>query len=64
MAGSYCFHCGQPFPHPADWLQGRWLYTPTPDGFERFLRESVGLPRAAPQPTEQVALALSVAGGA
>jgi hypothetical protein len=61
MAESYCFHCGQPFPHPADWLQGRLLYTPTPDGFERFLRESIGLPRAAPQPTEQVALAHSAA---
>jgi hypothetical protein len=27
------------------------LYTPTPDGFERFLRESVGLPRERPRPT-------------
>lgn len=29
--------------------QARPLYTPTPDGFERFLRASVGLPIDAPE---------------
>jgi hypothetical protein len=28
----------------------RRVYTPTPDGYERFLRESVGLPVDTPPP--------------
>jgi hypothetical protein len=42
MVASHCAHCGQSFPRPPAWLQGQRLYTPTPDGFERFLRESSG----------------------
>jgi hypothetical protein len=26
VAGSYGAHWRQSCPHPADWLQGRWLY--------------------------------------
>jgi hypothetical protein len=44
MIASHCPHCGPSFPHPPAWLQGQRPYTPTPEGFERFLRESVGLP--------------------
>jgi hypothetical protein len=43
MVASHCAHCGQSLPRPAVWVYGRRLYRPTPDGFERFLRESVGL---------------------
>lgn len=44
MVASYCAHCGQSFPRPLARLQGQRPYTPTPEGFEHFLRESVGLP--------------------
>jgi hypothetical protein len=44
MVTSFCAHRGQSFPRPPSWLQGERPYTPTPEGFERFLRESVGLP--------------------
>jgi hypothetical protein len=35
MVASHGAHCGQSFPRLTARLQGRWLYTPTPDGFER-----------------------------
>jgi hypothetical protein len=43
MVASHCPHCGQSFPHPPRTAAGRRLYTPTLQGFEHFLRESVGL---------------------
>jgi hypothetical protein len=36
--------CGRPLAHGSDRRHGQRIYTPTPDGFERFLRLSVGLP--------------------
>jgi hypothetical protein len=44
MVASHGAHCAQSFPRLTARPQGRRLYTPTPDGFERFLRESVSLP--------------------
>jgi hypothetical protein len=35
--------------HAGDRQEGQQVYTPTPDGFERFLRMSVGLPADAPE---------------
>ena len=35
--------------HAGDRQEGQRVYTPTPDGFERFLRMSVGLPADAPE---------------
>jgi hypothetical protein len=44
MVASHCAHRGQSFPRPPAWLQGQRPYTLTPEEFERFLHESVGLP--------------------
>ena len=42
-------HGGRLLPHAGHRRQGQPIYTPTPDGFERFLRVSVGLPADAPE---------------
>jgi hypothetical protein len=44
MAAVVCSQCGKPLPRPADQPPSLKVYTPTPNGFERFLREAVGLP--------------------
>jgi hypothetical protein len=49
MVASHCAHCGQSFPHPPRTAAGQRLYTPMPEGFERFLRESVGHPGIPPR---------------
>jgi hypothetical protein len=40
--------CTQPVVPPPDWLRGRGPYTPIMRGFERFLRQAVGLPAKLP----------------
>ncbi len=42
-------HSGRLLPRAGDRQEGQQVYTPTPDGFERFLRVSVGLPADAPE---------------
>lgn len=42
-------YCARLMAHAGDRQQGQQVYTPTPDGFERFLRMSVGLPADAPE---------------
>jgi hypothetical protein len=44
-----CPYCARLVPHAGDRQEGQQVYTPTPDGFERFLRVSVGLPADAPE---------------
>ena len=42
-------YSGRLLPRTGDRQEGQQVYTPTPDGFERFLRVSVGLPADAPE---------------
>jgi hypothetical protein len=51
MIASQGAHQGQPYLRSTRRLRPPRPYTPTPDGFERFLRESVGLPMERPRPT-------------
>ena len=41
-------HCGKAFAHPPHRQQVYRLYTPTINGFERFLREMVSLEKNTP----------------
>ena len=43
MATFRCPEGGKPLPRPAVQPMALTVYTPTPDGFERFLREAIGL---------------------
>ena len=47
MVVHHCPHCGQSFTPSPHRLPALKLYTPTMNGFERFLREMIGL-RAGP----------------
>jgi hypothetical protein len=38
-------------PYTGDRREDPWIYTPTPDGFERFMRVSVGLAADQPEAT-------------
>jgi hypothetical protein len=48
MAAFRCPQCGKPLPRPAGQPKARKVYTPRLDGFERFLRQAVGLPADVP----------------
>lgn len=44
-----CLHCGKPCGYPPDQQQLLRLYTPTMDGFERFMREMVDVHAGRPE---------------
>jgi hypothetical protein len=59
MIASQGAHQGQPYLRSTRRLRPPRPYTPTPDGFERFLRESVGLPMGETTTDEAAASAAS-----
>jgi hypothetical protein len=48
-------HSGKPVAHPPHQQRVHRLYTPTMDGFERFLREMVGLDGGIPEGSQRIA---------
>jgi hypothetical protein len=49
-----CLHCGKPHLHTPDGLPDPRLYTPTLEGFERFMRQTVGLDTGMPDRAREV----------
>jgi hypothetical protein len=50
-----CLHCGKPHMHAPDGQRDLRLYTPTLEGFERFMRQTVGLDTDTPDRARKVA---------
>ena len=53
MAMERCLHCGKPHTHATNGEHAPRPYTPTLEGFERFLREAVGLHTGTPDNTRE-----------
>jgi hypothetical protein len=54
MVMERCLYCGKVHMYAANGEHAPRLYTPNPEGFERFLRETVGLNERTPDNTQDV----------